>query len=516
MAGGVIQSRYEQLKSGRDPYLRRGRKCSELTIPTLLPPEGSSGSTTLPTPYQSLGARGVNNLSAKLLLTVFPPNAPFFRFLISDYMLEKLTGQEGMRAAVEEALDRMERSVMVEIETTHTRTPMFEGLKQLVVVGNVLIYMLPKGGIKTFRLDRYVCKRDPSGNPLEMITEEHISLMEVPEMYQEQVAGIRKAAGEKSPEDNIPVYTRIRLQNGRWEVDQEVAGVSIPEATGHYPKDKSPWLPLRFFAVDGEDYGRGYVEEYLGDLISYEELCKAIVEGSAAAAKVLILVKANATTKQKDIAEAPSGAVRTGNAEDVSVVQLEKYADFRVALETIARIEERLSFAFLLNTAIQRNAERVTAEEIRYMANELETALGGTYSVLGHELQLPFVTRMVFQMERQGKIPRLPTGSVKPMIVTGVEALGRGQDLTRLSGFLTDLAPLGPEAIATYINVADFIKRMGSARGIDMKGLIPTEEEIAERQQQQQMQSMAEKLGPNAINQVGAMARDQQSAGLNG
>jgi hypothetical protein len=126
---------------------------------------------------------------------------------------------------------------------------------------------------------------------------------------------------------------------------------------------------------------------------------------------------------------------------------MEKYADFKVALETITKLETRLEFAFLLNTAIQRNAERVTAEEIRYMANELETALGGLYSTLGQELQLPLVTRVMFQMERKRQLPVLPAGMVKPTIVTGVEAIGRGNDLVNLKGFLEDIAVLGPETI---------------------------------------------------------------------
>ena len=51
-----------------------------------------------------------------------------------------------------------------------------------------------------------------------------------------------------------------------------------------------------------------------------------------------------------------------------------------------------MSYAFLLNTAIQRDAERVTAQEIRYMAQQLETAMGGIYSLLSQEFQLPLVT----------------------------------------------------------------------------------------------------------------------------
>ena len=64
------------------------------------------------------------------------------------------------------------------------------------------------------------------------------------------------------------------------------------------------------------------------------------------------------------------------------MLQTDKQYDLRVVVDAIQRFEERMSFAFLLNAAVQRDAERVTAQEIRYMANELETALGGVYSLL--------------------------------------------------------------------------------------------------------------------------------------
>ena len=55
--------------------------------------------------------------------------------------------------------------------------------------------------------------------------------------------------------------------------------------------------------VDGEDYGRSYVEEYLGDLVSLEGLTKAIVEGASASAKTLFMVSPNGTTRAKALAE---------------------------------------------------------------------------------------------------------------------------------------------------------------------------------------------------------------------
>lgn len=508
------KARYDLLDSQRRPYLDRGRECSKLTIPALIPPQGSTGSTKLPTPYQSMGARGVNALSAKLLLAILPPNSPFFRYVIDDFMLEKLAGREGMRADVEEALDKMERAVKADIEGGNTRSSVFEAMKLLLVCGNVLLYIAPEGGIKVFRLDRYVVKRDPMGNVLEIVTREDISALELPEEIRDFVIGQEGDSGKsQSGEDTKELYTRVVRTLEGWEIYQEVDGVIIPGSEGSYPEDKCPWLALRFIKVDGEDYGRGYVEEYLGDLKTLEALQKAIVMGAAAAAKVLFLVKPNSTTKMRTLAESESGDIKEGNADDVTVLQMNKYADFRVAKDTITELKESLAFAFLLNTAIQRNGERVTAEEIRYMANELESALGGVYSTLAQEFQLPFVTVKMAHMQSQGRLPKLPKNAIKLSITTGIEAIGRGNDLTKLAGLLQDVAPLGPEVVSQHLNVDDYIKRCGAARGIDMKGLIPTREEIEQRTQQQQMMAMASKLGGPAINQIGGMARESMAPG---
>jgi hypothetical protein len=505
---GPAKQRYIDLEKVREPFLMRARECSVYTIPTLVPPQGANANTKYSTPYQSLGARGVNNLAAKLLLALFPPNSPFFRLAIDDYALEALTQREGARAEAEKALSKMERAVMVDIETTPTRAPQFEGLKHLLVAGNVLEYLQPKGGIKVFRLDQYVVKRDPAGNVLEIITKECMTPLELPEAYRAYLVGDTPPDKAKSTDDTVEVYTWVRRAGDGWVIHQECNGKTVPGTQGKYPLDKSPWLPLRYISISGEDYGRGFVEEYLGDLLSLEGLSKAIVQASAAAAKILFLVKPNSTTSPKDLSSKESGEFARGNAEDVTVLQLEKYNDFKVALEMISRIEERLSLAFLLNTAVQRDAERVTAEEIRYMAQELETALGGVYSTLAQELQLPYVTRKLHTLPN---LPKLPNGTVKPMITTGIEAIGRGNDLTRLSGLLADIAPLGPEVIAQYLNVGDFISRCATARGIDQDGLVNSEETVKANQQQAQMQALIEKLGPNFINQAGGVMQQQMS-----
>ena len=317
---------------------------------------------------------------------------------------------------------------------------------------------------------------------------------------------------DKSTKD-YDLFTHVYLEGKKWIVYQEVAGIEIPESRGSYPLEQNPFIPLRFIRIDGEDYGRGYVEEYLGDLKSLEALTKSIVEGSAASAKVLFLVRPNGTTKAKNLAESPNGAIVTGDANDVSTLQVQKSGDFRVAMETMRTITERLSFAFLLNSSVQRQAERVTAEEVRYMAQELETALGGVYSIMSQEFQMPLIRLLMARLEKEGKMPKLPKDTIKPTIVTGVEALGRGQDLNKLAMFLQYLQPLGQEVIAQEMNIDDYIDRLGASLGIDTSGLIKSPEQKAmeaqqamEQQQQmmlqQTMQSMAESAAPQVAKAV--------------
>lgn len=496
-------ARYRQLEAKREPFLRRARDAAKLTIPSLMPPASHTGESKLPTPFQGLGARGVNNLSSKLLLALLPPNSPFFRLTIDDYSLEQLTQKEGMRAEVEEALGKIERAVQAEIETSAVRVTAGETLKQLLVAGNALLYLPYEGGAKMYRLDRYVVERDPMGNVLDLIVKESISPKALPEEIRDEIE-----KGDLNPDQTVDLYTRVTRVDNKWEVYQEVKDKIIPGTQGTYPIDKCPWIPLRFTKIDGEDYGRGYVEEYYGDLRSLESLTQAIVEGSAAAAKVLFLVNPNGVTQQRTLAEAPNGAIRTGDANDVSVVQVEKFADFRIAFETINAISSRLSYAFLLNSAVQRGGERVTAEEIRYMASELEDALGGVYSILSLEFQLPLVKALMHRLEKQKRIPTLPKGTVRPTITTGLEALGRGHDLNKLDLFLQGvMQTFGPEVVAKYVNISDYLTRRATALGIDTKGLVKSEEELAAEQQQAQEAIMNQMLAEGGMNMAQEMVK---------
>ena len=504
---GEVKVRYDKYFDDRESYLRRGREASLFTIPSLLPERDHKSTSELITPFQSIGAEGVNNLSSKLLLSLLPPNAPFFRLVVDNAELDALLSEK--RSEAEEALAKIERMVMQEIEVRGLRVPIAEALKQLIVTGNVLIYLPPEGQVRVFRLDRYVVKRDSMGNVLEIITKESLSPLSLPDKAKE----ILDDPESESPLEDKDLFTCVKWTGKNWMIKQELDGETVPGSEGSFPKKRNPFLALRFIHMDGEDYGRGYVEEYLGDLKSLESLTQSIVEGSAAAAKVLFLVRPNGTTRVKTLAESPNGAIVTGDDQDVSTLQLGKAQDFGIASQTIQMLQTRLSRVFLMNASIRRDAERVTAEEIRTARQELEIALGGVYAILSQEFQLPLVEILMNRMQKQNRIPKLPDDGLKPLIITGVEALGRGEDLNKLGMFLQQLSPLGPEVLRE-INVSDYITRLAGSLGIDTEGLVKTEEEkmlemkAAQDQQaaamnQQMIGKMAEKATPEMVKGMG-------------
>jgi hypothetical protein len=139
------------------------------------------------------------------------------------------------------------------------------------------------------------------------------------------------------------------------------------------------------------------------------------------------------------------------------------------------------------------------------MAQELETALGGIYSVLSQEFQLPLVNLLLAKMQKEGKMPKFPKDTLKPQIVTGLEALGRGQDLNKLQSFLNMLQPLGQEVIAREMNVDDYIDRLGASLGIDTQGLIKSPEQKQQEQMMQQ-QAMQQKMMMDAAQSAAPQA----------
>ena len=501
-SGGTAAQRYEQLRVDRNSPLMRARDCSKVTIPGLIEDENYGDAGRLPTPYQSLGARGVGHMTSKLAVTLFPTNENFFKLEIDSLAILASNQDPQMITEFDSALVKVEQAVMRQFEVLGGRAAMHEALKHLIVGGNVLLYISDEG-IKVIHLDSYVLCRDPMGNVTEIVVEEEIFKDALPEEYLEE--------DEEDDDDMekrmVKIYTCIKFMDDQCHWYQEIKGKEVPGTHGKCAADVAPWIALRQDRVDSEMYGRSYVEQYYGDLLALENLYKAILEASASLSKVLFLCNPNGTTRPRTLSQASNGSIVQGNAADVTVLQAAgKSQDLQIANQTIERIENRLAFAFMLNTAIQRPGERVTAEEIRYMAQELDAGISGLYSILSRELQLPLVRRLIHILRRKRKLPDFPRSEVtgEPLIkekaVTGIEAIGRGDDRNKLIDFIqTANQALGPQAMTQFLNVEEALRRLAASGSIDTTNLVKTKAQLqqeaaaqAEAEQQAQQQQLLE------------------------
>lgn len=506
-------SRYQSLTAERTHFLDAARQCAAFTLPYLLTEDGLAKGERLPMPWQSVGAKGVSSLASKVMLQLFPVNTSFFKLSINDAELASVPDlTPEIRSEVDLSLSKMEKIIMQQIAETADRIQLHSAMKHLIVTGNVLLFA-GKKSLKVYPLDRYVINRDGDGNPIEIITKESVHRTLLPEEFHTPALDGKNvnAVGEDGPKfgvagvsdtESVDVYTCAKFNNGQWRWHQEADGRVIKGSQGSSPANITPWIPLRWNVVDGEPYGRSRVEEYLPDLKSLDGLMQALVEGSSAAAKVIFTVNPASPTKPQSIARAQNGAIISGRAEDVGVVNVGKTADFQTCMQMIQDLTTRLSDAFLILQP--RKSERTTSTEIQMVAQELNEQLSGVLGNLTQELLQPYLNRKLHQLQRKKSVPTLPKGLVQPIVVAGLNGVGRGQDRQALMEFIQTVAQgMGPEALQTFIDPTEFLKRLAAASGIDTLNLIKSPETMAAEADQAKNDMMQASL----INQAGQLAK---------
>ena len=71
-----------------------------------------------------------------------------------------------------------------------------------------------------------------------------------------------------------------------------------------------------------------------------------------------------------------------------------------------------------------------------------------------------------------------------PKPVTGLEAVGRGDDRNKLMDFIgAATETLGKETIEKYINMEEALRRLAASSSIDVTNLVKTPQQLQEEQQ---------------------------------
>lgn len=521
---------YKGLIVERDTFVEEAYRSAQVTIPSIRPNTDDvctqNDPEVLAKPFQSLGARGVNNLASTVTIALFPPSVPFMKYDLTGSTRDELRDLGVDPAEVDSILAQREALIQDEIDGSNLRTKTYQMIRHLLVTGNVMVYRDPSDGDwQLFPLTHYVCKRDGRGTLLDLVYVEKLDRRTIDDQRVLDAIDFVPTGGqtvEHHDKNVVHLYTRVRRVSAKkFESWQEVEGVEVANTRQSHRAATLPWLVLRYTSLDGEDYGRGFVEEYRGDLTTYENISRDMTFASANAAKVVWAINPTSPLKPKAFEKALNGAAVSATADDVSAIRLDKGGDMSVVFQFLADIKQSLAADFLLNASFQRNQERVTAEEIRTMAQELDDSLGGVFSQMTQDIQLP-VARLLEASLTSGAsgFPALPDDAVKLTVVTGLAAIGRGHELQGLRNFLGmigEAAQIVPGA-AEYIKEEGIANRIATGTGVDPMGLLHTPDEVAEARQAQQQAAAAqvtgEQLARGAGNSVGNMPAEEIASAM--
>lgn len=490
---------YKKLSDDREHFKRRAEDASELTIPQMYPrgDELETSNITYANPYQSLGARGVNNLANKIILSLFPPATAFFKLGLNQLKKDSAGVSDG---DLQNAMYKIEKGIVDEMEVSQLRSVLVDIIKQGIIGGSSLLYIPDEGKPKQYSLNCFCVKRTKSGLVTQIVIKESVNFLELPKDVREELkTNERLTEKEEKGEKDLHIYTMIILKDDKYHSIQEVHGTKIKGTEASYNKIDMPYIFVPF--VDrGENYGRSYVEDYIGDLRSYEGLRQAILEASSESARIIYLVKPNGVLQPRKLEKAESGDVLLGSPDDVATLQADKRLDVGMAQQEADVLRTDLSTIFLLDSAVRRNAERVTAEEIRRVSQELEVALGGIYSTLANVLQEPLVHLYLKRLVKKKFMPNILKASVKPEITTGSAALGRGTEFRSIQSFVEIAMQLLGESAGQYMNVPEALNRIAYSLDVNTADLIKTEQEIRQEEEMEQQRALEQNAVAPAIN----------------
>lgn len=481
------QEFYNTYSSSRQSYEDRAKEISSYTLPYLFEEDSFTGSSSMRDKIsQSFCGRLINTLKAKMGMSLLPPSTSSFRLEPDKESLMVLSeGNPDFIAEVMAKMSSVTSQVTKEIEAQQVRDTIFDMLLQLIAVGSVIMEKIKDDGIMLHTLQNFAVELDSRGEAIAMcILEKKKS---VPEGY----------SGEEKDEYKLYTLVEKNFETNRWHLRQSVEGEDVGKEI-IYTYDKLPFQYVGWNWTTGDTYHRPYAEDYLEDMKQYNSLSSLLTQGSIIASKSVLMVDQRGNrTRIQDLVNAKNGDVINGNAADVTAFQLQKNFDFQIPMERLQDIQKNLSSAFLMNESVTRDAERVTAQEIRFMAQELETSsLSGVYSKLSKKVSKRIVQWIMQELKLEFK-------EVSINVVTGLDALGRSQEAQKLDSLVQRLASMN---LMHYLNEAELIQRYASFEGIDVTGLVKSPTQVQQEMKQAQEQAMLQQGGEALMQSAGQSA----------
>lgn len=471
------------MEADKNALLSRVERLSTLTLPHICIPLGMPHETTAITnDYSSIGAQLAGHITNKLALTLFRPGVPFFR-LNPDKEGKKALEEQGLTAAaLVDPLATAELEACKELDNAAIRPKLNLILEHLVVAGNVLM-CLEDDFIRAMGLRYYCVKRNYRGEVVRIVIKEEMCKDELEDEIQDYVPGA-------SQETKVCWYKLIEKKKNRMVMTQWVGDVLLPEKyEGNWSVDECPYKVCTWVLPDESNYGIGLCQFYWSDLEVVSSMSESVVNGGILGTEMRWGVDPTSQSRAEDLNKSKNGDFVACRKDDINPIYGGNDKAIATADGILQRVERRLSQGFLMQSTVTRNAERVTAEEVRMQALELETTYGGVYTGIAKDVQGPVAD---WCMRRAGI--NLKRTGLQATVITGLDALTRNAELEALRAAFSDLGLTInlPEPMQRRIKwkaLGDFV---GAGRGVKLSPFIMDDNEFAAVQQQEQQARVAE------------------------
>jgi len=509
------KSKFTRMDGLRSNLLARCEQYAAWTIPSKFPPKDINDNYEMAIDFQAVGAKCVNNLLNKVMLALFAPSRPFFRPELEDKDIQELAKNGLQGAALDAVLAQVAKQGMKTLEAMQVRSTLTEAVAQLIITGNCLLRYADdeEDGdgddcITMYTLRDYVVRRGLSGKILEFILRETSTLDAMPDALQKIYRAQRNSSAKD--EDIVSLYTMLCWNPAKkvWEQKQSIEDIDVTVGTTQYKDDDLPFRVLTWSLAPKRHYGTGLVEESQGAFHGLSTLSSAEIPGLLEMCRIIHLADPTGSTDAIEFQNALSGAVLVGRATDITTPDLGgKARDYQAVANKIAQFTQILSEMFLLSTGAVRNAERVTAEEIRLIANELETSKGGVYSRLSYDLQQWLAEIAI------GKNQNAALRQLNVYVITGLDALSANGDIDNLRALMADLTATQnlPDEIKGTIIWDAYVQLLSSLHHVDYYKFLKSQEAAQADAQAQQDAATAQQQELAATQAVSEVAVNQLS-----
>jgi hypothetical protein len=423
-----------------------------------------------------------NHLSSKIASLLFPSTQSFFRLdaaVNTDVMASALAVDTNELAS---GLATLENTAYRRIFLRSSYHQIVHTMKLLVCTGNALLYRDSQNtNMHAYSLRQYAVLRDGSGKVLDIILKERTTVDQLPEALRNTYFAGREEF------DSVCLWTRVKRERRNvtdvFIVTQQ-ADTHQLDVREEYPEAVCPYIPVTWNLVTGENYGRGLVEDYAGDFAKLSELSEALALYEIEACRVLHLAAPGSGGDVDAMAEEESGAWVSADPGKVAAYEAGDYQKIVALTADLQQMFQRLAPAFMYGGNV-RDAERVTAEEIRTQAEEANQSLGGVYSVIADNLHIPLAHILCAEVNPDF-VSEVIAGGLTLSVLTGVAALGRSSDVNKLlqvSQVIAAVIPVFSQA-SQRLDPERTISKIFEGFGLNIEDYSRTEEELAALQAQ--------------------------------